>query len=163
MLAVSTCQRSITKHMICPSWNFSIGRAIANLSISYYRFAASLKKITLGLSRCIPCLKEIFCPSWTTNFASSPPLKSRTLTCNLPNISKTLWIAVNHIGETSNRIIVYAKIIASRFWSLFTAFQVSKIIIPAKQLILPQRTGVFSKPHFNSGSFYLILILVCCS
>lgn len=64
--AASTCQPSTMRAVIFPLWNFSIGRALANLSASFYRFAAFLKKITRGLSRCIRCSKEISCPSSTT-------------------------------------------------------------------------------------------------
>jgi hypothetical protein len=117
VLAVFTCQPSTTRRVICPSWNFSIGRALANLSVGYYRFAAYLKKITHGRSRCTRCLKGISCLSLTTSCTSSLPLKSRLPICNLPPTIKILRsIGINQVVATVQRAFAKVKIKVFQFW-----------------------------------------------
>ena len=137
-------------------WNFSIGRALANLSANFFRFAAFLKKSILGLRRCTRSSREISCSSWTTGSTLSLPRKSPPHSCNWSTSGIVAWsLMTKNFVEMTSSALTFSQIWVFRLWSLFTAFQVSKIIILAKRLIPYERTGVFAIAPLKCRMFLL--------
>jgi hypothetical protein len=142
--AACTCRPSSTRVVKCPLWNFSTGRALANLSAGFFRFAAFLKKIILGPSRCTPSSKEISYHFSTSGSTLSLPLKSPPLTWNWFTtgiVAQPLTIQL--LVDKKLRVPTFAQREVFKFWLLSIVFQVSKIIILAKKLIPTERTGVY--------------------